>query len=52
MRLQSRLRIPAIPVARAVAHAAEAAGVARNEVPSDYMLDGQPFRALLAGGQS
>lgn len=33
-------------VARAVAHAAIAAGVARHEVPSDYMLESEPFRAL------
>jgi malate dehydrogenase (oxaloacetate-decarboxylating) len=35
-------------VARAVAHAALEAGVARNEVPSDYMLESEPFRALKA----
>jgi malate dehydrogenase (oxaloacetate-decarboxylating) len=33
-------------VARAVAHAAQQAGVARQEVPSDYMLEADPFRAL------
>ena len=33
-------------VARAVAHAAIEAGVARQEVPSDYMLESEPFRAL------
>jgi malate dehydrogenase (oxaloacetate-decarboxylating) len=33
-------------VARAVAHAAEEAGVARQQVPSDYMLESDPFRAL------
>jgi len=35
-------------VARAVAHAAQEAGVARQEVPSDYMLESEPFRALRA----
>jgi malate dehydrogenase (oxaloacetate-decarboxylating) len=33
-------------VARAVAHAAQAGGVARVEVPSDYMLESQPYRTL------
>ena len=33
-------------VARAVAHAAQEGGVARQEVPSDYMLEADPFRAL------
>jgi malate dehydrogenase (oxaloacetate-decarboxylating) len=33
-------------VARAVAQAAEAAGVARQQVPSDYMQESDPFRAL------
>ena len=33
-------------VARAVAHAAEAGGVARVRVPSDYMLESQPYRTL------
>jgi malate dehydrogenase (oxaloacetate-decarboxylating) len=37
-------------VARAVARAAQEAGVARVEVPSDYMLDSGPFRALRGGG--
>jgi malate dehydrogenase (oxaloacetate-decarboxylating) len=36
-------------VARAVAEAARAAGVARREVPSDYMLGREPFRALRNG---
>jgi malate dehydrogenase (oxaloacetate-decarboxylating) len=34
-------------VARSVAHAAEEAGVARQRVPSDYRLEGDPFRELL-----
>jgi malate dehydrogenase (oxaloacetate-decarboxylating) len=34
-------------VARSVAHAAEDAGVARQRVPSDYRLEGDPFRELL-----
>ena len=33
-------------VARAVAQAAQQAGVARQEVPSDYLLEADPFRAL------
>jgi malic enzyme len=33
-------------VARAVAQAAQAAGVARQQVPSDYMLESDPFHAL------
>jgi malate dehydrogenase (oxaloacetate-decarboxylating) len=36
-------------VARAVAQAAQAGGVARSEVPSDYMLESAPFRALRGG---
>ncbi len=36
-------------VARAVAHAAGEAGVARQELPSDYMLEREPFRALRKG---
>jgi malic enzyme len=36
-------------VARAVANAALEAGVARQEVPSDYMLEREPFRALTPG---
>jgi malate dehydrogenase (oxaloacetate-decarboxylating) len=33
-------------VARAVAHAAQEEGVARVQVPSDYMLEAQPYRAI------
>jgi malate dehydrogenase (oxaloacetate-decarboxylating) len=33
-------------VARAVAHAAQEGGVARVLVPSDYMLESQPYRTL------
>jgi malate dehydrogenase (oxaloacetate-decarboxylating) len=33
-------------VARAVAHAAQEEGVARVQVPSDYMLEAQPYRSL------
>jgi hypothetical protein len=35
-----------------VAGAAEEAGVARQQVPSDYMLESDPFRALRSPARS